>query len=95
MSKKYDLSYLDIYIHGEDLTSEELELIEHYPLKTFAYQLEDSDDFDLIREKLVELQNKMYGGWCLEEVRYILDKTKLTNPQKFKLRRLYKRGSMG
>ena len=92
MNKKYDLSYLDSYISGKDLSLEELKMIDYYPLKTFAYQIEGCSDFELIKKKLITLQEQVYAGWCLDEVRYILDKTDLTKRQKTQLRRMYKRG---
>ena len=90
---KYDLSYLDRYISGNDLTLEELDHIAAYfPLRIFAYQLEGCSDFDLIKDRLNSLKSELYAGWCLKEVKYILSKTGLTKRQKSQLRRMYKRG---
>ena len=88
---KYDLSYLDRYISGNNLTFEEHDLMPYFPLRVFAYQLESSSDFEMIRDRLNSLKSEVYAGWCLEEVKYILNKTGLTKRQKFQLKRMYKR----
>ena len=82
--------WLDNYIYGENLTDEELRFMHLYPLKMFAYQMNNYDNYESIKGRLAILQLSLWKGACFKDVSYILEHTSLTKWQKFWLKFQYK-----
>ena len=83
------MNWLDNYINGENLTSDQLKYMRLDPLRFFAYKKKDCSNYERIKGGLTLVQLTYGRGICLKEVSYILDHTALTKWQKFKLKFQY------
>lgn len=81
-------NYLDDYINGENLTEHQLKYMWTNQLHMFAYEIKDDKNYERIKGGLALVQ-MTYGRCCWKDVFYILNKTGLTNWQKFKLKFQY------
>ena len=81
--------YWDNFTSGKNLTEHQLQYMHMCPLNMFAYKIKDSSNYERIKSGLVLVQ-KCYGRTIMrKDISYILDKTDLTNWQKFKLKFQY------
>lgn len=83
-------NYLDNYINGENLTENQLKYMWTSPLLMFAYKKKGSKDYERIKGGLALLQMTYGKHRCCGDEFYIIDKTGLTEWQKFKLKFQYR-----
>ena len=81
--------WLDNYIYGKNLTDVELSSMHLDPLKIFAYQMNNYNNYESIKGRLAILQLSFWKGAYFKDVFYVLDHTALTKWQKFWLKFQY------
>ena len=81
--------YWDNFTSGENLTEHQLQYMYLCQLEMFAYKIKDCEDYERIKGGLVLVQHQYGRRIMIKDISYILDKTGLTEWQKFKLKFQY------